>query len=84
MSNKEPLKTRGRPAGSNSFIRMRLSELAALLGENAVIPVSKVWLRENGISTEENLKPVSIAAAPEPTIEQPKIEFALTTFEDED
>ena len=86
MSNEIPQaqsKTRGRPAGSNSFIRIRLSDLAAQMGENCVVPVSKVWLRENGIATGETLTPVILAAAPAPVVEQPKIEFSITTFDEE-
>jgi hypothetical protein len=84
MSQEQPKKTRGRPSGSNSFVKMRLCDLSNLLGSNAVIPVSKVWLRENGISTGETLTPVVLPAAPAPVVEQPKIEFSLTTFDDEE
>ncbi len=84
MSNEATIPKRGRPPGSNSFVRMRLSHLAALLGESAVVPVSKVWLKENGINTEETLKPVTVAEAPEPVVEQPRIEYALTSFDEEE
>jgi len=47
----------------------------------AVIPVSKVWLRENGLElAETQIKIVAPAVAPEQTEE--KIQFSLTTFED--
>ncbi len=47
----------------------------------AVVPVSKVWLRENGLElVEPQIKIVATAVAPEQTEE--KIQFSLTTFED--
>jgi hypothetical protein len=52
-----------------------------MVGEMAVIPISKVWLRENGIElSEPQIKIITPAVAPEQTEE--KIQFSLTTFED--
>jgi hypothetical protein len=52
-----------------------------MVGEMAVVPVSKVWLRENGLElVEPQIKIVTAAPAVENTEE--KIEFSLTTFED--
>lgn len=46
-----------------------------------VIPVSKVWLRENGLElSEPQIKVVTAAPAAEETEE--KIQFSITTFED--
>ncbi len=87
MSNEIPQaqsKTRGRPAGSNSFIRMRLSDLAAQMGENCVVPVSKVWLRENGITTGETLTPIALPIAAVPVPVEEKISFSLTSFDNDE
>ena len=52
-----------------------------MVGEMAVIPVSKVWLRENGLDVAEpQIKIIASAPAPEETEE--KIQFSITTFED--
>lgn len=82
MSNEATAKRRGRPAGSNSFVKLRLEDLIAIVGSGAIVPVSKVWLREQNISTDAPVAPVNISAAQEPEEEQPKIEFSLTSFED--
>lgn len=60
---------------------MRLCDLEKLVGSMAVVPVSKVWLRENGIKLlEPQIKIAPVAPAAEETEE--KIQFSLTTFED--
>lgn len=46
-----------------------------------VIPVSKVWLRENGLElSEPQIKVITAATAVETTEE--KIQFSITNFED--
>jgi hypothetical protein len=72
---------RGRPTGSNSFIRIRACDLIKMVGEMAVVPVSKVWLRENGLElVETQIKIATAAPAVENTEE--KIQFSITNFED--
>lgn len=83
MSNEATVKRRGRPAGSNSFVKIKMADLLSLVGENGVVPVSKVWLRELGVSVDAPVAPIQIAAAPEPVAEEEKISFSLTTFDDE-
>jgi hypothetical protein len=80
MSNEANAKRRGRPAGSNSFVKIRLCDLVALMGDQLIVPVSKVFLRENGIDTGEKPATLSIAPATEPQEEMPKIEFKITSF----
>lgn len=75
---------RGRPAGSNSFVKIRLSDLINMVGSQAAVPVSKVWLREMGFATDEEVSVVKVAAVQEQKQEEPKIEFKLETFSDED
>lgn len=82
MSNEATVKRRGRPAGSNSFVKIKMADLLSLVGENGVVPVSKVWLRELGVSVSESVAPIQITAAPEPVAEEEKISFSLTTFDD--
>ena len=74
-------RSKGRPVGSNSFIRIRACDLIKMVGEMAVVPVSKVWLRENGLEPQESqIKIVAPVATPEETEE--KIQFSITNFED--
>jgi hypothetical protein len=81
MNSNNIKRSKGRPAGSNSFVRIRACDLIKMVGEMAVIPVSKVWLRENGLElSEPQIKVITAATAVETTEE--KIEFSLTTFED--
>jgi hypothetical protein len=81
MSNEANAKRKkGRPAGSNSFVKIRLCDLVALMGDQLIVPVSKVFLRENGIDTGEKPATLSIAPATEPQEEMPKIEFNITSF----
>jgi len=83
MSNEVNAKRKkGRPAGSNSFVKIRLCDLIALMGDQVVVPISKVYLRENGIDTGEQPAKISIAPAAEPQEENTKIEFNITSFED--
>ena len=39
----------GRPKGSRSFINVKLAELKNFVGDDALIPVRKVWLHEVAI-----------------------------------
>jgi hypothetical protein len=80
MNSDNIKRSKGRPAGSNSFVRIRACDLIKMVGDMAVIPVSKVWLRENGLDVVEPQIKVVSATAPEETEE--KIQFSLTTFED--
>lgn len=75
---------RGRPPGSNSFTKIKMEDLLRLVGADGSVPVSKVWLRDLGVVEVGATAPVVITPAVEPEPEQPKIEFSLTTFEDED
>jgi hypothetical protein len=84
MSNETQAKRRGRPQGSNSFVKLRLEDLIAIVGTGAVVPISKVWLRDQNISIGAAVVPVAIAPAPEPVAEEEKISFSLTSFDDED
>jgi hypothetical protein len=81
MNTESNIKRRGRPAGSNSFVRVRVADLVRLLGNNVSVPVSKVWLRENGIEATQAVSMVVPQVAEEPQENQPKIEFSLTSFD---
>ena len=74
-------KKRGRPVGSNSFAKIKMSDLLNLVGQDGTVSVSKVWLRELGVDLVE--QPATIRLTPVTQAEQqPKIEFAITSFED--
>ena len=80
--NQENIKrSKGRPAGSNSFVRIRARDLIAMVGESAIIPVSKVWLRDNGVELVSPQMTI-VAEAPVAEPQEQKIQFSLTTFED--
>ena len=72
-------KKRGRPAGSTSFTRIKLRDLADQLGQEATIVVSKRWLEEIGLTVDASpTKTESIQEATEP---EEKIQFSVNTFE---
>jgi len=75
-------KQRGRPKGSNSFVKLKLSDLISIVGADGIVPVSKIWLRENGVGVVESFAKIQLAAAEEPVAPEEKIEFAITSFED--
>tara|TARA_R110000803_G_scaffold18120_1_gene48621 strand:+ start:888 stop:1112 length:225 start_codon:yes stop_codon:yes gene_type:complete len=60
--NNNTKRKRGRPAGSTSFIRVKLTDLVGHLGSNGNVVVSKKWLEDIGFNAEpppiEILRPV--------------------------
>lgn len=83
MSNQPTEKRRGRPAGSNSFERIKIADLLSLVGQNGSVPVSKVWLREMGVSLNAPTVQIQITPVAAPVEEEEKISFSFTTFDDE-
>ena len=78
--NTESPKRRGRPPGSNSFAKIKLQDLISMVGENAVVKVSTMWLRENHISIEQKVNLVkTVVESEEP---ESKISFSVTNFDD--
>lgn len=63
MSN-TPKRGRGRPKGSTSFVKIRLSDLIDNFGKNASIPVSKRWLEGVGFDFDEKPAPKVEKASP--------------------
>ena len=51
--NNNTKRKRGRPAGSTSFIRVRLVDLVGHLGSKGNVVVSKKWLEDIGFSSEK-------------------------------
>lgn len=80
MNSQPNEKRRGRPAGSNSFVRVRITDLIKLVGDGAVVPISKVWMRENGLGVAEAVA-VNIPTVQAPVETEEKIAFSLTTFD---
>ena len=85
MNNSKQTQTRGRgrPDGSTSFVRVSMVDLNDLIGQRGSVVVSKKWLDNIGIAVEEAAKPF-IRAEEEPMVDQPKIEFTLTSMDDSD
>jgi len=81
MNSASP-KRRGRPLGSNSFAKVKLQDLISMVGENAVIKVSTLWLRENNIGIEQKTNLISIAS--EPAEPESRISFSVTNFDNSD
>ena len=69
------MKKKGRPVGSNCFVRVSLADLNKFLKEGASVSVSKKYLEEIGL-TVDDCSPIirtqaeSSAPAPEFTITQ--------------
>jgi hypothetical protein len=76
---------RGRPKGSNSFAHVQIKQLLTMLSEEAVIPVSSIWLRNTlGLAVEA---PVvrTITNHQTPIVEEQaeeKVEFHVENFEE--
>jgi hypothetical protein len=76
---------RGRPKGSNSFAHVQIKQLLTMLNEEAVIPVSSIWLRDTlGLAVEA---PVirTITNHETPIIQdqtEEKVEFHVENFEE--
>ena len=75
----ETPKKRGRPKGSTSFTRVKLSDLAKQVGSEATIIVSKRWLEEIGLTVD----PAPVKREPLREVAEPeeKIQFSINTFE---
>jgi hypothetical protein len=73
-------KQRGRPKGSNSFVKVRLSDLSSMFHGDEIVSVSKVWLREKNVDIVEASTKIPLVAAQEPVAAEEKIEFNLTKF----
>lgn len=67
---------RGRPKGSTSFVKVRLSDLTANLGPNANVAVSKKWLEDIGFELDQPSAPVISSAQEESTPEE-TIQFVI-------
>jgi len=71
------MKKRGRPVGSNCFVRVSLADLNKYLKETACVSVSKKYLEEIGLTIQES-SPI-IPAQPDEGAVIP--EFKITTFD---
>ena len=74
---------RGRPDGSTSFVRVSLADLNGLIGPKGSVVVSKKWIDSIGIIVEEAAMSY-IRTEAEPIEEQPKIEYAITPFSEDE
>ncbi len=78
--NTEP-KRRGRPSGAKSLVNITLRQLNELFPLDASVPVGAIWLREYGV-TVQSAAPIIVQEA-EPEIEEEKIQFSVTHYNDE-
>lgn len=78
--NTEP-KRRGRPSGAKSLVNITLRQLNELFPLDASVPVGAIWLREYGV-TVQSAAPIIVQEA-EPEIEEEKIQFSVTRFDEE-
>jgi len=77
----ETPKKRGRPKGSTSFTRVKLSDLLESFGVDACVVVSKKWMEDVGLTVSP--APVRVITAHTSDSEEPeeKIEFSVNTFD---
>ncbi len=78
--NTEP-KRRGRPSGAKSLVNITLRQLNELFPLDASVPVGAIWLREYGV-TVQSAAPIIVQEV-EPEIEEEKIQFSVTRFDEE-
>jgi hypothetical protein len=78
--NTEP-KRRGRPSGAKSLVNITLRQLNELFPLDASVPVGAIWLREYGV-TVQSAAPIIVQES-EPEIEEEKIQFSVTRFDEE-
>ena len=77
---------RGRPKGHSPYAYIEYKELGKLVGHNPIVKVSRAWLdslRASPAPSSPITKVKTLSSHSEPKEEQPKIEFNLTTFDDE-
>jgi hypothetical protein len=83
---------KGRPKGYSPYIDITYDELGDWLGRKSLVKVSKAWLDElrgfsepSDVICSQESKPIkeTLYTPIEPKEIQPKIEFNLTTFDDE-
>lgn len=72
---------RGRPAGANSFVTVRMADLQQYLGPDGVVKVSKIWLSEIGLTVKEAV--ATIEATEERQETEKPIEFKMVNFDEE-
>lgn len=75
MNSNNAKKSRGRPRGSTSFVKVKLSDLNKQLGSDAPISVSKKWLIDIGMIVDEAAAPIEILHPSQP--EEPQIQFTI-------
>jgi hypothetical protein len=66
----------GRKKGSKSFTRMTFSELSSICGSATVVPVSRVWLEQMGVTIVTN-ESTEINQVKEEEKSEPSIQFKL-------
>ena len=75
MNSNTAKRSRGRPKGSTSFVKVKLSDLNKQLGSDAPVSVSKKWLIDIGMIADEAAAPIEILYPSQP--EEPEIQFTI-------
>ena len=77
---------RGRPKGHSPYAYIEYKELGKLVGHNPIVKVSRAWLESLKASPAPS-RPITnvstLSSRPKLEEDQPKIEFNLTTFDNE-
>ena len=72
---------RGRPKGSNSFAMVQIKQLLTMLSEEAVVPVSQIWLRDTlGLMVVTPTVKTIINHQVEEEQTEERVQFAIETF----
>lgn len=75
MNNKATKRGRGRPKGSTSFVKVRVSDLMRYIGKDSTVIVSRRWLQDMGIEIEENNKTKIVTPVTE---QEPQIQYRIS------
>ena len=77
---------RGRPKGYSPYINVPYEDLADFVGRKSLVKVCKTWLEELIKQTNEDqaswVNTMATGVRHEEKKEQPKIEYELTTFDE--
>jgi len=76
---------RGRPKGYSPYISIPYEELADFVGRKSPVKVCRAWLEEliKQTNTAEQGGWMAADTCPNEEKEQPKIEYQLTTFDED-
>lgn len=80
MEETQTKRSRGRPAGQTGHVWVTLETLSQYFRPEMPIPVTRSWLKNNGLVGDEMPKPLELSAPPKNDAAQ--IEVEEFSFED--